>query len=82
MIQTTDGREWTGLVWKGIVVKQMNTSCESRDYLCSFDCSCPEETGGGGTFTLYVCSQLFVWRKRNRVEIPVNNPPLKWGACN
>lgn len=53
------------LVWKGKIIKKLNTECQHGDYLCEF--SCPEVP----PFRVIVCAQLFVERNGDDVAIPM-----------
>lgn len=53
------------LVWRGKIIKKLDTKCPYGDFLCEFGCPEVEQ------FKLVVCGQLFVYRKENDVAIPM-----------
>jgi len=53
------------LVWRGKIIKKLDTPCKHGDFLCEFACDVV------GPFKLTVCGQLFVERNDNEVSIPM-----------
>ncbi len=53
------------LVWRGKIIKKMDTKCPHGDFLCEFGCDAVNP------FKIVVCGQLFTERKENEVAIPM-----------
>lgn len=53
------------LVWRGNIIKKLETKCPHGDFLCEFGCDHVDP------FKIVVCGQLFVERNENEVAIPM-----------